>query len=289
MTSISVIIPVFNNQATLKRAVLSVIEVPVVSEVIIVDDGSKDDSLSVARNLAENHKKIKILFHPNNQNRGAAASRNLGLSHTISDWIQFLDADDELLNGKLEGQINLVASETVIVVGNSIHVFPDGRRHHRKSDKDIWRGLIRSKLGDTCANLWNKKFLLMVGGWDEKLSSSQEYDLMFRLITRQPYVVFDKRSLTLIHKTENSISTDPDKKVQRFENWFDLRNKIRKHLIEHKQFHLFNKYYWSGAVGIFSDQNQMDLPIHLNKWFYRLYKLEILIKRKIYNLLKLNE
>lgn len=286
---ISVIIPVFNNQETLKRAVLSVIEVPEVSEVIIVDDGSKDESLSVAENMAEKYKKIRIFFHPNNQNRGAAASRNLGLSHTMSNWIQFLDADDELINGKLEGQINLVNSEIAFVVGNSIHVFPDGRNHLRKSDRNIWKGIIRSKLGDTCSNLWNKKYLLMVGGWDEKLSSSQEYDLMFRLITCQPYVVFDKRYLTLIYKTINSLSTDPNKKEQRFKNWFNLRNKMRLYLIENRQFHLFNKYYWSGAVGIFCDQNHRDLPITVNITMYKLYKYEISFKTKIYNLLKLNK
>ncbi|MFO7826280.1 MAG: glycosyltransferase family 2 protein [Cyclobacterium sp.] len=288
MKSVSVIIPVFNNQETLERAVLSVIEVAVVSEVIIVVDGSEDDSPYVAKELAEKYKKIKIVFHPNNQNKGASASRNLGLSHTSSDWIQFLDADDELIIGKIEEQIKLVTSETAFVVGNSIHVFPDSKKHYRKSDKEVWKGLIRSKLGDTCSNLWNKKFLLMVGGWNENLSSSQEYNLMFRLLAVNPIVVFDERYLTLIYKTENSISTLPGKQKLRSINWLQLRDRIREHLVKNQQFSPLYKYYWSGAVGLFCDQNKIDMPIQVNNSFYNIYRLQISIKIKIYNLINFN-
>ncbi|WP_162417429.1 glycosyltransferase family 2 protein [Cyclobacterium roseum] len=289
MKQVSVIIPVFNNQKTLERAIFSVLNDPLVSEVIIVDDGSTDGSYTLSQELAEKFPAVCLLAHRNRENKGAAASRNLALTKAKSNWIQFLDADDELINGKLEGQINLVSSEIAFVVGNSVHVFPDGRGHNRTSDKYIWKGLIRSKLGDTCSNLWNKKYLLMVGGWNENLSSSQEYELMFRLVTRQPNIVYDRRYLTLIHKTENSISTDPNKKMQRISNWLDLRNRIRRHLIENGQFHLYNKCYWSGAVGIFCDQNQMDFPITVNKVMYKMYKIEISIKKNIYNLFKLNE
>ncbi|MEX2564721.1 MAG: glycosyltransferase, partial [Cyclobacteriaceae bacterium] len=211
-----------------------------------------------------------------------------GLANATSDWIQFLDADDELLKGKLAGQFSRVKPDIAFIVGNSIHVFPDGRRHYRKSDTEIWKGLIRSKLGDTCANLWNKNDLLMVGGWNEKLSSSQEYDLMFRLASSNPYVVFDNRYLTLIYKTENSISTHLGKKKKRSKNWLKLRDKIRKHLVNSRKFHLLNKYYWAGAVGMFCDENQIDFPGEVDKWFYQLYKMEISIKKKTYNWLKFN-
>ena len=267
---------------------MSVVSDPFVSEIFLVDDGSNDNSFFVSQQLASKYEIANVLHHPNHENMGAAATRNLGLANAKSEWIQFLDADDEILKGKLKGQIEIINSNIAFIVGNSIHIFPDSRKHFRKSDKEIWKGLIRSKLGDTCSNLWNKKYLLMVGGWDEDLSSSQEYDLMFRLLTIHPIVVFDKRYLTLIHKTKNSISTLSDRNYQRSNNWLYLRNKIRKHLLENKQFNLFNKYYWSGAVGIFCDQNQINFPIQVNKWFYNLYKLEISIKIKIFNQLKLN-
>lgn len=288
MRFVSVIIPVYNNQDTLERAILSVLNDPFVSEILIVDDGSKDNSFLISKQLEERHAIIKLLHHPNWENKGASSSRNLALVKAKSEWIQFLDADDEILKGKLKGQIDMVNPEISFIVGNSIHVFPDGRRHYRKSDMEKWKGLIRSKLGDTCANLWNKKFLLDVQGWDEKLSSSQEYNLMFRLLIINPKVIFDKRYLTLIYKTENSISTHPEKIKQRYKNWLALRDNIRMHLVNNRNFHLLYKYYWSGAVGLFCDQNQIDLPNHVDKLFYQLYKMEILIKIKIFKWLKLN-
>lgn len=279
MSSVSVIIPVYNSHETLERAVASVIHEPLVSEVLIVDDGSTDGSLELALGLAERFSVVRVLQHPKGSNKGACASRNLGLAHAQSDWIQFLDSDDELLSGKIGGQLELASSEVAFVVGNSIHVFPDGREHFRKADKKIWKGLIRSKLGDTCANLWNKKFLLEIGGWDEKLSSSQEYNLMFRLIKVQPKVAFDERYLTKIYKTEFSISTDPQKQHQRVRNWLDLRDQMRLNLLKEGKFDFRNRYYWSGAVGVFCEEMGINYPNYIDSNYLFLYKTNLKIKR----------
>ncbi|MEX2567505.1 MAG: glycosyltransferase family 2 protein, partial [Cyclobacteriaceae bacterium] len=91
---VTVIIPVYNNQDTIERAVLSVVNDPFVSEVLIVDDGSEDNSFLISQKLANKKPLIKVLHHPNRENKGASASRNLGLANATSDWIQFLDADD---------------------------------------------------------------------------------------------------------------------------------------------------------------------------------------------------
>lgn len=283
---ISVIIPVYNNQDTLERAVLSVIHEPPVSEVIIVDDGSTDKSFSIAQSLVAKYPFIKLIFHPAHINRGAAASRNLGLAHCHADWVQFLDADDELLPGKLVAQMDLIAAGVSLVVGNSIHVFPDGRRHFRKSDQDIWKGLIRSKLGDTCANLWNRNYLLAVGGWNEQLGSSQEYDMMFRLLSRFPEVVFDSRYLTLIHKTAYSISTNPKTREQRINNWLELRERIRVFLVQKRVFTLKYRYWWAGAVGVFCIDSHVQIPATVSPFYLFLYRAELKAKKKVYRLIR---
>lgn len=286
MSTVSVVIPVFNNQDTLERAVSSVIQEPQVSEVILVDDGSKDLSFSVAENIAAKHAIVRLLFHPSHANKGAAASRNLGLAHSLSDWIQFLDADDELLPGKLAAQVDLATEGISLVVGNSIHVFPDGRRHFRKSDQDIWKGLIRSKLGDTCANLWNKARLLAVGGWDEQLGSSQEYDMMFRLLSRFPKVAFDSCYMTLIHKMENSISTCPQRREQRIRNWLGLRERIRGYLVQKDAFTLKYRYCWSGAVGLYCIESQVQIPANVNPIYLWIYGAELNAKKNIHRMVR---
>ena len=64
-------------------------------ELLLVDDGSTDQSTAVARSYADRHKdNITYLSHPNNENRGMSASRNLGIRHSRGEFVAFLDADD---------------------------------------------------------------------------------------------------------------------------------------------------------------------------------------------------
>ncbi|MCU0402839.1 MAG: glycosyltransferase, partial [Algoriphagus sp.] len=169
---ISVIIPFFNAAKTLQRAIESVFTQEEDFELILVNDGSLDDSAPLVHSYLDDSS-IRLF---GKENKGVSTARNVGAKEAKGDWLLFLDADDELLPGKIEGQMALVSRDTPFVVGNSVHVFSDGRKHLRKSDRDVWKGLIRSKLGDTCANLWNRQFLVEVGAWDERLASSQEYD-----------------------------------------------------------------------------------------------------------------
>lgn len=281
---VSVIIPVFNSRDTLERAVSSVVYEPLVSEIFIVDDGSSDGSYSLAQKLAQKFPLVRVLHHPNKENKGGAASRNLGLSFATAEFVQFLDADDELISGKLKGQIEAVDSDVTFVVGNSIHVFPNGRRHLRNADNNVWKGLIRSNLGTTSSLLFNRGFLNEIGGWEETLGSSQEYDLMFRLLKKGAKVVFDSRHMTLIYQTKNSISNNPKSKDLRIQNWLALRERVRTYLIKTKNFDINNQYYWSGAVGIFCQET--NIPIHplTNPFLYSLYRIELKVRRLGYQI-----
>ncbi len=91
---VSVIVPVYNGGKYLEEAVESAVHLAEVAEIILIEDGSRDNSLAVCEALAANYSKIKLLTHPQNQNKGAAESRNLGVQQAGCDFIAFLDADD---------------------------------------------------------------------------------------------------------------------------------------------------------------------------------------------------
>lgn len=91
----SIVIPCFNHAQTLERAVLSCLEQSDLSEVVIVDDCSKDDSFEVMRTLAQRHEKLSLHRMPTNS--GPAAARNAGVALTTGKYVVFLDADDEFL------------------------------------------------------------------------------------------------------------------------------------------------------------------------------------------------
>lgn len=94
---VSVIIPVYNAEAYLQKAVLSAVNLDEVAEVILVEDASPDSALQVAQKLEGQCDKVKLFQHPDQGNHGAGASRNLGIKNATFDYIAFLDADDYYL------------------------------------------------------------------------------------------------------------------------------------------------------------------------------------------------
>lgn len=90
----SVVIPVYNAEKFVERAVNSALSQPEVCEVLLIEDHSPDNALAVCRKLAESNPRVKLFRHPNEENRGAGASRNLGVSKASGEFIAFLDADD---------------------------------------------------------------------------------------------------------------------------------------------------------------------------------------------------
>jgi len=91
---VSVVIPVYNAAPYVRDAVLSALEQPETAEVLLIEDGSPDDSFAVCEDLAASYELVRLYRHPNGENRGASASRNLGIEKSSCDFIAFLDADD---------------------------------------------------------------------------------------------------------------------------------------------------------------------------------------------------
>lgn len=94
---VSVVIPVFNAASFVTRAVSSALLQPETFEVILIEDGSTDNSLTICADIAKNDERVKLLVHPGNKNFGAAASRNYGMRTAQGDYIALLDADDYFL------------------------------------------------------------------------------------------------------------------------------------------------------------------------------------------------
>lgn len=94
----SVVMPVLNQERYLAEAIRSVQAQTLEAwELLIVDDGSTDASLSIAETCARLDDRIRVLRHPGGVRRGAAASRNFAMRAARADWLAFLDGDDLLL------------------------------------------------------------------------------------------------------------------------------------------------------------------------------------------------
>ena len=95
--SLAVIIPVFNGQEFITRCLQSMIEQEELTEIIIVDDGSTDNSIDIINAFANKDTRIQVLQHKDNTNLGRSATRNLGIKSASSRWITFCDIDDYFL------------------------------------------------------------------------------------------------------------------------------------------------------------------------------------------------
>lgn len=99
---ISVIIPVYNAEATLKKCVDSVLMQPFADfEVILVDDGSKDGSLQICEEYARRDSRVTVIHK---ENGGVSSARNRGLEIAKGTWVTFVDSDDYLGNGFLPNE-----------------------------------------------------------------------------------------------------------------------------------------------------------------------------------------
>jgi glycosyltransferase involved in cell wall biosynthesis len=109
MVRITAIIIVLNGEAYLKEAIESVLGQTFEDwELLVVDDGSSDGTLSIARSYAQSDKRIRILQHEDRRTHGMSATRNLGLHEAAGEYVAFLDADDVWLPQKLSEQAEIL-------------------------------------------------------------------------------------------------------------------------------------------------------------------------------------
>ena len=103
---ISVIIPVYNAQNSIKRALESVLSQSYQDfEIILVDDGSKDDSLQIINSFAKDYSCIRVFSQVN---AGPGRARGKGIEHATGEYLFFLDADDYLPEAAFESLIAVV-------------------------------------------------------------------------------------------------------------------------------------------------------------------------------------
>lgn len=113
---ISVIIPCYNSEKTIEACVQSVFnQSEPVSEIIIVDDGSIDDSKAKIKNLINSNLDKNIKFYEQ-KNSGPSKARNLGIENASGNWIAFLDSDDVWFEDKIEKQLQFLNKFPEVVI-----------------------------------------------------------------------------------------------------------------------------------------------------------------------------
>lgn len=204
---VSVVIPTYNRSKVLLKAVKSVLNQTYRNiELIVVDDGSTDDTLEVLQEV--NDKRLKII-HQNN--KGACAARNNGIEHAKGEYIAFNDSDDEWTSKKLEEQLIVAQSKNPDIIFTKINMKQDGVFKKIESEyKNGFLNPVTNVLGITTQSLMFKKEVLKNNRFDESLPRYQEFELLLRIAKKYTIYCLDKG---LVNKniSEDAISNNPIK------------------------------------------------------------------------------
>jgi glycosyltransferase involved in cell wall biosynthesis len=230
MAQVGVIIPTFNRGQKVARAVSSVLfQTFMDHEIIVVDDGSTDDTLSL---LAPFQSRVKIISHP--EQMGVSAARNTGIRATAAPLIAFLDSDDYWLPEKLAVQVRFFREHTEAVacqteerwIRRGLRANP--KKKHLKPSGDIFEPSLKLCLVSPSAAMVKRSLLEEIGLFDETFPVCEDYDLWLRISCRYPIYLIEQ---TLVVKEGGS----PDQLSRNFQGMDRYRITAILKLIESGQ------------------------------------------------------
>lgn len=181
---ISVIIPVYNAEKTIKETIKSVLDQTFTNfELIIINASSTDATLSIISQIED--ERIQVFSYPK---ANVAVNRNRGCNRATGDYITFLDADDLWTTDKLAAQyIALQENPQAGVTYSWTNCIDENSKFLRKTSHVTWNGDVYSKLllddfiGNGSNVMIRRDVLIETGGFDELLTNAQDTDMQLKL------------------------------------------------------------------------------------------------------------
>jgi glycosyltransferase involved in cell wall biosynthesis len=223
-------------------------------ELLLVDDGSTDESTAYARALAAKHPdRVRYLEHPGHENRGMSASRNHGLAHARGEFVALLDADDVWLPRKLADQVAALASrpDAGMVYGSALYWHswagakadgPDTLMLSRVKPGRVYRpatllpGFLTGAAMVPCPScvLVRRQVMEQVGGFEPEFRTLYEDQVFFaKMALHAPILVSAEHWINYRQHPDSACSREgsggfPDPARLRFLDW------LERYLAQHR-------------------------------------------------------
>lgn len=218
MPQVSVVIPTYNSGGFIARTLQSVFhQTQRPAEVIVVDDGSIDETCALVRSIGETAPlPVRLVELPTNTG-GPAAPLNVGIARSRSEFTATLDHDDEMMPDKLERQLDCFhRSPSLGLVVSNFYFYRDGIRHdvaplkkigghfaanakplggdcYQVSAEDCYAALVERNMTGSCSNfLFPKRVWAVVGGFDERNRSCTDYSFLQAVVKSYDLGVIDR-------------------------------------------------------------------------------------------------
>ena len=205
---VSVVIPLYNKENEIQRAIQSVLAQTYSDfEVIVINDGSTDNSLEQAQQIRD--PRIRIISQ---ENQGVSSARNNGVAMAKFEWIAFLDADDEWYPEFLESLLSLKTQFPNADVLSSSYIILDRDGTSRLPRTSTlfsknWRGIITNFIEilqmdspfDSSSIIVNKHTFDKIGGFVKGVHFGEDVDIWIRL-SLQSKIAYINKPLSIYHK-----------------------------------------------------------------------------------------
>lgn len=207
---VSVIIPTYNRGWIVGEAIDSVLEQTYGNfELVVVDDGSEDDTSSVLRDYGD---RIRVVRQ---NNMGVSAARNRGIGETSGKYIALLDSDDLWTLRKLEKQMAffrarpdaLICQTQETWIRNGQRVNPKNR--HKKPSGGIFVPSLSLCLVSPSAVMFKRRLIEEIGFFDESLPACEDYDFWLRVSLKYPVYLIDEELIVKRGGHEDQLSRNP--------------------------------------------------------------------------------
>jgi glycosyltransferase involved in cell wall biosynthesis len=264
---VSVVIPTYNREKTMSYCLKSVLnQTYPIHEIIIVDDGSTDNTVEIIKSF--NDKRIKLIKLPSN--KGAQAARNIGIKAATGDYIAFLDSDDIWLPEKIEIQIKeIVKRSKPCIVHGDAWIFIEEKNEKKLFNVPKLEGYIYKQLLGGPGPLYPcilvpRESFEKINYLDEKVPSYQEWDTSIALSKYYEFVFVDQPLfIYYIHKGE----TISKNKINEARGWEYIVKKYEHDIKQHLGRKALSKHYFTIGF-LYYNAGKFDIA---KKYFFKAF------------------
>jgi glycosyltransferase involved in cell wall biosynthesis len=236
VVNVSVVIPAYNAERVLARAIRSALAQTLRPlEIIVVDDGSTDGTYDVAASFGP---EVTVFRQ---KNTGPSGARNFGIENAKGEWIAFLDSDDQWKPNKLEAQLPLLSKPSVALV----HSRPGMHDGEVLPDQFTFETLWKRNYIFTSTAIIRRSVINSVGGFHTGLMTSEDYHLWLRVAHGGHLIVGSSEDLCVYSPEDGSLSGDADRMLKGELASLDLlaaQLGLSKEMVEKKRAAVFTFY-----------------------------------------------
>lgn len=259
-SKISIITASYNYENYIKETLESVIAQTVQDwEMVIVDDGSTDNSINIIKEYCQKDSRIKLFTHCNHNNKGLIETLKLGISKAEGEWLIFLESDDTIESNYIEEKLKIINSYPQIkFIYNDINMFGDAEKieEYNKYFNKLYKQLKKVKFPAKVTKLFKKrnivptfscvmakKELFLMLDWNCSVPKYIDYFLWSQIAYNNEFY-FIKKKLTNWRMHKNSYVNDTNISSKIVKHFFKvvIPNKITNNKYNYWYQFLFNTY-----------------------------------------------